>query len=97
MGLNGKPLVSIISAGMSKFGKHDGLLAREIFSDAALEAFSRCPKLDPKGDIKALFIGHMGEAYEHQGHMEQPPLTGQDSRASQLHGQSLLVLLQVQL
>jgi len=66
--LNGKPLVSIISAGMSKFGKHDGLLAREIFSQAASEAFSRCPKLKPKQDIKALFIGHMGEAYEHQGH-----------------------------
>ncbi len=67
--MNGKPLVSIISAGMSKFGKHDGLLAREIFSEAAKEAFSRCPKLDPKKDIKAMFIGQMGEAYEHQGHM----------------------------
>jgi acetyl-CoA C-acetyltransferase len=67
-GLNGKPLVSIISAGMSKFGKHDGLLAREIFGEAASEAFSRCPKLAPKSDIKAMFIGHMGEAYEHQGH-----------------------------
>jgi acetyl-CoA C-acetyltransferase len=66
--LKGKPLVSIISAGMSKFGKHDGLLAREIFSEAANEAFIRCPKLDPKKDIKAMFIGHMGEAYEHQGH-----------------------------
>jgi len=66
--LNGKPLVSIISAGMSKFGKHDGLLAREIFSQAASEAFSRCPKLEPKRDVKAMFIGHMGEAYEHQGH-----------------------------
>jgi acetyl-CoA C-acetyltransferase len=53
---------------MSKFGKHEGLLAREIFADAAYEAFSRCPKLNPKGDIKAMFIGHMGEAYEHQGH-----------------------------
>ncbi len=67
--MNGKPLASIVSAGMSKFGKHDGLLAREIFSQAAKEAFSRCPKLDPKKDIKAMFIGHMGEAYEHQGHM----------------------------
>jgi len=68
-GLKGKPLVSIIGAGMSKFGKRDGLLAREIFAEAASEAFSRCPKLDPKRDIKAMFIGHMGEAYEHQGHM----------------------------
>jgi acetyl-CoA C-acetyltransferase len=66
--LNGKPLVSIISAGMSKFGKREGLLTREIFSEAAFEAFSRCPKLDPKKDIRAMFIGHMGEAYEHQGH-----------------------------
>lgn len=66
--MNGKPLVSIISAGMSKFGKQDGLLAREIFSQAAKEAFTRCPKLNPKNDIKAIFIGHMGEAYEHQGH-----------------------------
>jgi acetyl-CoA C-acetyltransferase len=69
LGLNGEPLVSIVSAGMSKFGKHDGLLAREIFSQAVSEAFSRCPKLNPKNDIKAMFIGHMGEAYEHQGHM----------------------------
>jgi acetyl-CoA C-acetyltransferase len=67
--LNGKPLVSIISAGLSKFGKHEGLYAREIFSYAVKEAFDRCPKLDPKHDIKALFIGHMGESYEHQGHM----------------------------
>jgi acetyl-CoA C-acetyltransferase len=67
-GLNGKPLVSIIAAGLSKFGKHEGLYAREIFSLAAKEAFDRCPKLDPKSDIKAMFIGHMGESYEHQGH-----------------------------
>lgn len=64
----GKPLVSIVSAGLSKFGKHEGLYAREIFATAAKEAFSRCPKLNPKSDIKAMFIGHMGEAYEHQGH-----------------------------
>lgn len=66
--MNGKPLVSIISAGLSKFGKHEGLYAREIFTDAVKEAFDRCPKLDPKRDIKAMFIGHMGESYEHQGH-----------------------------
>ncbi len=66
--VNGKPLVSIISAGLSKFGKHEGLYARELFSYAAKEAFDRCPKLNPKQDIKAMFIGHMGEAYEHQGH-----------------------------
>jgi acetyl-CoA C-acetyltransferase len=66
--LNGKPLASIVSAGMSKFGKHEGLYVRELFSYAFKEALDRCPKLDPKHDIKAMFIGHMGEAYEHQGH-----------------------------
>jgi acetyl-CoA C-acetyltransferase len=53
---------------MSKFGKREGLLLRELFAEAVSEAFRRCPKLQPKQDIKAMFIGHMGEAYEHQGH-----------------------------
>jgi len=66
--LKGKPLVSIVSAGLSKFGKLEGLYAREIFGDAAKEAFDNCPRLDPKKDIQALFVGHMGESYEHQGH-----------------------------
>jgi acetyl-CoA C-acetyltransferase len=66
--LKGKPLVSIVSAGLSKFGKLEGLYGREIFAEAAKEAFDRCPNLDPKKDIKALFLGHMGESYEHQGH-----------------------------
>jgi acetyl-CoA C-acetyltransferase len=66
--LRGKPLVSIVSAGLSKFGKLDGFYAREIFAEAAMEAFDRCPKLDPKKDIQALFVGQMGESYEHQGH-----------------------------
>jgi len=64
----GKPLVSIVSAGMSKFGRMEGVYARELFAEAAQEAFERCPNLDPKKDIKALFVGHMGEFYEHQGH-----------------------------
>jgi acetyl-CoA C-acetyltransferase len=67
--LDGKPLVSIVSAGLSRFGKNEGLYAREIFAQAVKEAFDRCPKLEPKRDIKAMFVGHMGEAYEHQGHM----------------------------
>ncbi|MBT0159931.1 thiolase domain-containing protein [Candidatus Bathyarchaeota archaeon A05DMB-2] len=67
--MKGKPLVSIISAGLSKFGKHEGLYARELFADAVKEALDRCPRLDPKNDIEAMFVGHMGEAYEHQGHM----------------------------
>ena len=66
--MKGKPLASIISAGLSKFGKLEGLYAREIFADAAKEAFDNCPKLDHKKDIQALYVGHMGESYEHQGH-----------------------------
>jgi acetyl-CoA C-acetyltransferase len=66
--LNGKPLVSIVTAGLSKFGKNEGLYARELFAEAVKEAFDRCPRLDPKRDIKAMFVGHMGESYEHQGH-----------------------------
>jgi acetyl-CoA C-acetyltransferase len=66
--LDGKPLVSIVSSGLSKFGKNEGLYARELFAEAVKEAFDRCPKLEPKRDIKAMFVGHMGEAYEHQGH-----------------------------
>jgi len=66
--LTRKPLVSVVSAGLSKFGKRQGLYGRELFAEAAKEAFNRCPNLEPKKDIKALFIGHMGESYEHQGH-----------------------------
>ena len=63
-----KPLVSVVSPGLSKFGKRQGLYGRELFAEAAKEAFDRCPNLEPKKDIKALFVGHMGESYEHQGH-----------------------------
>jgi acetyl-CoA C-acetyltransferase len=63
-----KPLVSIVSAGLSKFGRRDGLFGRELFADATKEAFNRCPNLDPVKDVEALFVGHMGESYEHQGH-----------------------------
>jgi acetyl-CoA C-acetyltransferase len=66
--LKGEPLVSIVSAGLSKFGKNEGLYARELFAEAVKEAFDRCPRLDPKRDVKAMFVGHMGESYEHQGH-----------------------------
>jgi acetyl-CoA C-acetyltransferase len=64
----GKPLVSIVSAGMSKFGKIDGMYGRELFAEAAKEAFERCPNLNPKKDIKAIFTGMMSESLEHQGH-----------------------------
>lgn len=63
-----KNLVSIVSAGLSKFGRLEGKCSREIFVEAAKEAFEKCPNLDPVKDIEALFIGHMGESFEHQGH-----------------------------
>jgi acetyl-CoA C-acetyltransferase len=66
--LNGKSLVSIVSAGLSKFGKNEGLYTRELFALAVKEAFDCCPRLEPKRDIKAMFVGQMGESYEHQGH-----------------------------
>ncbi len=64
----GKPLATIISAGLSKFGRREGLYARELFAEAALSAFHRVEDLDPAKDIKAAFIGQMSEAYEHQAH-----------------------------
>jgi len=67
--LKGKPLASIVSAGLSKFGKLEGRYSREIFLEAAREAFCRCPNLDPKRDVKALFVGQMSESFEHQGHV----------------------------
>ncbi|MDH5461420.1 MAG: thiolase domain-containing protein [Candidatus Bathyarchaeota archaeon] len=63
-----KPLVSIVSAGLSKFGKRKGMYGREMFAEAVKEAFERCPNLDPKRGVEALFVGHMGESFEHQGH-----------------------------
>ncbi len=63
-----KPLVSIVSAGLSKFGKREGIYGRELFAEAVKEAFERSPNLNPKRDVEALFVGHMGESYEHQGH-----------------------------
>jgi len=66
--LTGKPLATIVSAGLSKFGLREGTMCRELFAEAAQEAFSRIPNIDPARDIQALFVGHMGESYEHQGH-----------------------------
>jgi len=63
-----KPLVSIVSAGLSRFGRREGFYGRELFAEAAREAFEKCPNLDPVKDVEALFVGHMGESYEHQGH-----------------------------
>src|SRR5207245_6278257 len=66
--VRGKPLATIVSAGLSKFGRREGLYARELFAEAALAAFHRVEDLDPAKDIKAAFIGQMSEAYEHQAH-----------------------------
>jgi len=67
--LKGKPLAAIVSAGLSKFGKRDGLSGREIFAEAAKEAFERCPNLEPKKDIGVLIVGNMSESFEHQCHL----------------------------
>jgi acetyl-CoA acetyltransferase len=64
-----KPLASIVSAGVSKFGVREGLYGRELFAEAAKEAFAACPNLDPKRDIQALFVGMMSDSYEHQAHV----------------------------
>jgi len=66
--LKGRPLAAIVSAGLSKFGKRDGFSSRELFAEAVKEAFDTCPNLDPKKDIKALIVGNMSEAFEHQCH-----------------------------
>jgi acetyl-CoA C-acetyltransferase len=64
-----KPLATIVSAGVSKFGAREGLYARELFVEAACEAFERCPNLSPKKHIDGLFVGQMSESYEHQAHV----------------------------
>ena len=66
--MRGKPLAAIVSAGLSEFGKRGGFSGRELFAEAALEAFERCPDLDPRKDIKLLIIGNMSESFEHQCH-----------------------------
>jgi acetyl-CoA C-acetyltransferase len=55
--------------GVSKFGVREGLYSREIFAEAVKEAFDKCPNLDPRRDVKALFVGMMSESYEHQAHV----------------------------
>jgi acetyl-CoA acetyltransferase len=64
-----QPLASIVSAGVSKFGVREGLYGRELFAEAAREAFDSCPNLNPKRDIQALFVGMMSDSYEHQAHV----------------------------
>ena len=69
MRITAKPLASIVSAGVTKFGVREGLYNRELFVEAAQEAFQRCPDLSPKKDIDGLFVGQMSESYEHQAHV----------------------------
>lgn len=64
-----KPLACIISAGSSKYGKRDGLYARELFAEAAYEAFDRCPNLDPQKDIDSVYVGQAYESLEHQANI----------------------------
>ncbi len=66
--MKGRPLVAIVSAGLSRFGKIEESTGRELFVEAAVEAFQKCPNLNPKKDIKGLVIGMMSECFEHQGH-----------------------------
>ena len=64
-----KPLASIVSAGLTRFGAREGLYSRELFAEAAREAFEACPNLSPKKDIDGLLVGQMSESYEHQAHV----------------------------
>ncbi len=64
-----KTLATIISTGISQFGKREDLYARGLFEEAVYDAFQRCPNLDPRRDIKALFVGQMSDLFQHQGHM----------------------------
>ena len=63
------PIASIVSGGITKFGAREGVYTRELFAEAAKEAFNNCSNLDPRRDIQALFVGMMSESYEHQAHV----------------------------
>jgi len=55
--MSGKPVASIVNAGMSKFGRRDGLYMRDLLPEAFEELIDRCPNLDPKRDIDFIFVG----------------------------------------
>ena len=55
----------MISAGCSRYGKREGLSAREIFNEALDEMFANCPKL-ARHDVQALYLGQSFESFEHQ-------------------------------
>ncbi len=60
-----RPLASIITAGCAKYGRRDGLYARELLAEALDEAFENCPRLS-RADIDAFYLGQAFEAFEHQ-------------------------------
>jgi acetyl-CoA acetyltransferase len=62
--------VDLISVGMTKFGKHPDKTGRDLLAEAMGEAIASVDKgIDPKKDIKGLFIGYFTPSlYEHQGH-----------------------------
>ncbi|MGC8849051.1 MAG: thiolase domain-containing protein [Candidatus Bathyarchaeia archaeon] len=64
-----EPLASIVSTGISYFGRREGVYARELFREAAEEAFSNSPNLDPRRDLEAIFVGQMSDLFEHQSHV----------------------------
>jgi len=68
MKIMAKPLATIVSAGVTRFGTRHGVYARELFAEAAQEAFDKCPNLSPRKHIDGLFVGQMSECYEHQAH-----------------------------
>ncbi|KYH41761.1 MAG: hypothetical protein AYL33_004140 [Candidatus Bathyarchaeota archaeon B63] len=67
--VKGKPLVAVVSAGLSKFGKMEGFTGRELFIEAVGDALQRCPDINLRKDVKAVFVGMMSESFEHQGHI----------------------------
>jgi len=62
--------VDLISVGMTKFGKHPNKTGRDLLVEATREAIASVDKgIDPKKDIKGLFVGYFTpNLYEHQGH-----------------------------
>lgn len=58
-------LASIISAGMSKIGKREGLGSRELFVEAFLECMEKVPNLNRR-EIGSIYVGSQSETYEHQ-------------------------------
>ncbi|MCD6427241.1 MAG: thiolase domain-containing protein [Caldisericaceae bacterium] len=62
--------VDLIGIGMTKFGKRPDKTGRDLLAEAMQEAIMSVDKgIDPKKDIKALFVGYFTPTlYEHQAH-----------------------------